>query len=321
MNLFRRNAVRFQETSDVNTTKHLSPIPSKPYPFITCFLMGGLGNQLFQIFATMAYALQYNYGYIFPYSETLKTGIERPTYWNTLFDALKSSTIDAQRGGLFDLPRYNEIRYFKYYPIPPSAAPGLLVGYFQSYKYFAPHYDKIVAALKLREKQQRVREMFFGDDDGGAVSSSHMVSMHFRIGDYAEKQDHHPVMKYEYYERALAHICTQRGDMPIVILYFCEKENNAEVASMIALLQANAQTATARIFVKVDDNISDWEQLLLMSCCDDHIIGNSTFSWWGAYLNERSDKIVCYPRAWLGPALLRDGYDIDDLVPPSWDGL
>lgn len=287
--------------------------------------MGGLGNQLFQIFATMAYALQHNYGYIFPYSETLKTGIERPTYWNTLFSELKSSTIEPFFGGLHELPRYNEIRYFKYYSIPPSAAPGMLVGYFQSYKYFATQYDKITAILKLREKQQRVRETFFGDD-AGAGAGSHMVSMHFRIGDYAQKQDYHPVMNYDYYERALEHICCARDNSradapPIVILYFCEKENNAEVAAMIAQLQANAATSTARIFVKADDNISDWEQMLLMSCCDDHIIANSTFSWWGAYLNARPDKIVCYPRAWLGEKLLRDGYDIDDLIAPDWIGL
>ena len=196
----------------------------------------------------------------------------------------------------------------------------MLVGYFQSYKYFIDKYEKIVECLKLREKQRLVREKYFGETEPGAT---HMVSMHFRIGDYAQKQDYHPVMKYEYYERALAHISTIRGssEIPIVVLYFCEKENNAEVAEMVARLQANTVTTAARIFVKADDNISDWEQMLLMSCCDDHIIANSTFSWWGAFLNERADKIVCYPRDWLGPSLLRDGYDIKDLIPDKWIGL
>jgi len=312
-----KKGVRFPEISlkkiDI---KQKCPIPSKPYPYITCFLMGGLGNQMFQIFTTIAYALENNYGYIFPYSKTLNTGIVRPTYWDTLFESIKSSTIDAIIAEFNNLPRYNEITYYKYYPIPPSAAPGILVGYFQSYKYFDNYYEQIIEHLKLKEKRHNVREKYFDDS-----YDAHMVSMHFRIGDYAQKQDYHPVMKYEYYECALNNVCSIRKniDKPIVILYFCEKENNTEVSEMIARLQINIGVKC--IFIKADDNIPDWEQMLLMSCCHDHIIANSTFSWWGAYLNEYSDKIVFYPRNWLGINLLRDGYNIHDLIPKTWIGI
>jgi hypothetical protein len=53
-------------------------------------------------------------------------------------------------------------------------------------------------------------------------------------------------------------------------------------------------------FLKVDDQIPDYDQLLIMSCCSHNIMANSTFSWWGAYLNENPAKIVCYPSVWFG---------------------
>jgi hypothetical protein len=68
-------------------------------------------------------------------------------------------------------------------------------------------------------------------------------------------------------------------------------------------------------FIKVDDAIPDWKQLLIMSCCHDNIIANSTFSWWGAYFNETPEKIVCYPDRWFGPKL---NNDVRDLFIDSW---
>ena len=57
----------------------------EPSPVISCHLMGGLGNQLFQIFTTVAYALRQRRKIVFPYSEILTTGRHRPTYWDSLW--------------------------------------------------------------------------------------------------------------------------------------------------------------------------------------------------------------------------------------------
>jgi len=52
-----------------------------------------------------------------------------------------------------------------------------------------------------------------------------------------------------------------------------------------------------------------------MSCCDDNIIANSSFSWWGAYFNDKPNKIVCYPSKWFGHNM---NNDTRDLCPSSW---
>ena len=69
-------------------------------------------------------------------------------------------------------------------------------------------------------------------------------------------------------------------------------------------------------FKKATDQLDDWEQLLLMSCCKHNIIANSSFSWWGAYFNDNNDKIVCYPSIWFGPKLADK--DTSDLFPNKW---
>jgi hypothetical protein len=68
----------------------------------------------------------------------------------------------------------------------------------------------------------------------------------------------------------------------------------------------------------VEDGMEDWQQLLLMSCCNDNIIANSSFSWWGAYFNGTIEKIVCYPDIWFGPL---NPVNTRDLFPESWQEI
>jgi hypothetical protein len=68
-------------------------------------------------------------------------------------------------------------------------------------------------------------------------------------------------------------------------------------------------------FLRASPVLEDWEQLLLMSLCKYNIIANSSFSWWGAYLNRDESKIVCYPDLWFGPA---SNNNTRDLFPDNW---
>jgi hypothetical protein len=143
--------------------------------------------------------------------------------------------------------------------------------------------------------------------------------MHFRLGDYKYKQEYHPVMPKEYYEKALTTILSNiKTNSAIRVLYFCEEEDNEYVNQMIHYLKAKTTQYTVE-FVKVDDKIEDWKQLLLMSCCNSHIIANSSYSWWGAYLCPDKSKQVCYPSKWFGAGM--GNVVVDDLFPSTWEKI
>jgi hypothetical protein len=281
---------------------------------ITIHLMGGLGNQLFQIFATIAYAIEQNQPFRFPYSETLKTGVERPTYWHSLFNNLLPYTatgaLDLQAGFL----RWQEPA-FHYTKIPdPMTQNVVLYGYYQSPKYFETYQSDIYQMIDIASKQQSIRAEF-----ARYLDAPYVISMHFRLGDYKHKQQYHPVLAKEYYQRALNHILSRirSGENPVTpvrVLFFCEAEDNAYVQSVVDDLLANSVSNVE--FVKVDDTIEDWKQMLLMSCCDSQIIANSSFSWWGAYFCTNPDRIVCYPSTWFGPAMTNT--NVEDLFPDTW---
>lgn len=307
---------------------------------LSCKLMGGLGNQLFQIFATISLALTTKKIFLFPYSDVLTTGITRRTYWYTLLDKLFTNTtwsrpeIDNSR--IFSLQQIEE-KGFEYDELVAIRVnleknPACLHGYFQSYKYFEKHYETIIQLIGLRAKQQTIREKttVFGKKENEGISKGNVVlpnesekegvwgnvvlpsvSLHFRLGDYVEKQSHHPIMSIKYYMGALTHIIDQLGSDTFRVIYFGEKDDETTIKICIQILTKKFPNLE---FIKPDLE-EDWEQMLLMSVCIHNIIANSSFSWWGAYFNQNPDKIVCYPARWFGPAL---HHDTKDLCPPSW---
>jgi hypothetical protein len=138
------------------------------------------------------------------------------------------------------------------------------------------------------------------------------ISMHFRIGDYVKIQNIHPIMAREYYNNSLDFIKKKHVTTKFNVLYFCEDNDIDEVNLIINYLQEEYPEFK---FIRADSSLEDWEQLLLMSCCNHNIIANSTFSWWGAYLNNYKNNIVCYPSTWFGPASKNI---TDDLFPVKW---
>ena len=276
---------------------------------ITIELQGGLGNQMFQIFTVISYALEHKRQFLLPYDKKDKYspgGSARPTYWDSLFDKLNGFL--TKRTIVANIFGEKSFRYDKL-PVFEIIKPTKLYGYFQSPKYFEKHYDKIIQLLDIRTKQLNIFKSEF------YIQNTHTyVSLHFRIGDYKTVQHSHfhPIQTIDYYKKAISFI-REKCDKPLNIIYFCEEEDIATVNNMIKQLKVEFSNIK---YERGGAKLADWQQMLMMSCCKHNIIANSSFSWWGAYLNTNEEKIVCYPEKWFSSKPHNDG--TVDLFPESW---
>jgi hypothetical protein len=276
---------------------------------ITCNLMGGLGNQIFQIFATISFAIKSRNTFKFLDVKQLGGGSTtiRYTFWDTFFANLKPflmkelpSNVNIVRENGFP---YNDI------PINDLLKKDVMVhGYFQSYKYFEENYSIICRIIGLgKMKDALLEKLEFSNE-----YLSSCISMHFRIGDYKNLQHFHPLTTARYYEKALQYITSKYPENEFTILYFCEDNDVDDVLETINKLIDKFPRHT---FIRGKNILEDWEQMLLMSCCHHNIIANSSFSWWSAYFNFHTDKTVCYPSVWFSDSA---NIDTRDLCPSSW---
>jgi hypothetical protein len=280
--------------------------------------MGGLGNQLFQIFTVISYAIKYKHMIKFINAEILGTGkkTKRKTYWNDFLFRLSGFLMDEYPH--FDII-YKEEK-FSFEEIPQGYLKEtrntniLLHGYFQSYKYFHKNYYLIIRMLNIAEVRLDVLEEVLKNYHTNEFLKN-CISMHFRLGDYKKLSEYHPIMSTEYYKKSLEHIIEKLDYTPNV-LYFCEDQDIEDVNKTIQLLKNDFPTVE---FERASNQLDDWKQMLLMSCCNHNIIANSSFSWWGAYLNENTKKIVCYPSNWFGPKM--ENTDTTDLFLPEWNKI
>ena len=278
--------------------------------FITAHIMGGLGNQLFQIFAALNVSLKHKMPFYFEQSDVDRTpGITyRPYYWDNFLKTL-SPFVKPPLGQVI----YREQSH-KYNHIQTAIFPNenvKLYGYFQSYKYFQESQDKIYKLIKLREQQQVVRYRF------PAGFFDNCVSMHFRIGDYRHLQQHHPIQTFEYYNAALTQLIkdTKKDDWTVCLFYeLKDKPDVDKIKEGVANRFKNIE------FIDIDHQMADWEQMLTMSLCQHNIIANSTFSWWGAYFNPGNNNVY-YPSQWFGPGQGNKNQELDDLFPDIWTSI
>jgi hypothetical protein len=264
---------------------------------------GGLGNQLFQIFTAIAYALQENDNFNFFYYKNIGC---RETYWDSLLIHLKKYTNTTNNVNVMTITEKD----FSYNKLPnPFFKNILLNGYFQSYKYFEDYKKEILEMIHFQNHINRKKIIF----DSLINSNNPTISIHFRIGDYIHLPKHYHILKYEYYFKALTHLIFQLNNIPLNVLYFCEEKDVEKVNIIINQLKENLSNIR---FIQCPFHFKDWEQMLFMTCCHHNIIANSTFSWWGAYLNQNKNKIICYPSLWFGEE--NKHLDIKDLFPDNW---
>jgi hypothetical protein len=177
-----------------------------------------------------------------------------------------------------------------------------LSGYWQSYGYaeaIAPQIRKEFRLLDpARGNNQRLLEQI------GAASVS--VSIHVRRGDYTLAAEGNIALPLDYYYRAIDHIL-QRFEDPVFFIF----------SDDIDFARENLPSGIREVFVEGNDDFCSQEDLRLMAACQHHIIANSSFSWWGAWLNPSFEKVVVAPRHWL----LSEESAYPDLLPPRWHAI
>ena len=272
-------------------------------------IMGGLGNQLFQIFTGISYAIDNKTSFKIKFNKSDSVspvdGIsKRPTYWDNFFKSIKNFTYTH----LPRLPVFRENECFSYNKIPSIPQDIILFGYYQSYLYFNNNESLIKRLLNIDKNREIIK-----NEHKDFFKNKKPISMHFRIGDYAKATHVHPILDIEYYRQALKILSKKIPNLSrdYYILYFFEPIDKDVVYEKIKLLQ---REFTDIEFLPCNENIEDWKQMLLMSNCSHNILANSTFSWWGAYLNNNPDKVVIYPNKWINTH-----NRLNDLFPKEWN--
>lgn len=304
---------------------------------ITTNIIGGLGNQTFQIFNAISYAIDNNCQFVFPSQNILYAGVNttlRNAYWDTLFYKLQPF-LKEEKDIHYDIKLYenndssythflsinNLINYIKENnKILLTSVSVHFTGYFQSYKYFQHNYNKILELLDFNKQREEILKYIFKENDL-IYFLNNSISLHFRIGDFVKYTNSHIILSDQYYVDAIATIidktnqddCTKKYN----IIYFCEKEDIDTVCKRIEnikklLWERNIYNF---IFIKSPSFLTDWQEMLFMSKCKHNIMANSSFSWWGSYLNDNPDKIVCYSSVYYSKNYNKK---TEDLFPENW---
>jgi len=303
---------------DIQTTQELHLKDN----FITCMLLGGLGNQIFQIFATISYAIDNDRKFTFPNHKELEHGegmTARYTYWDTFLHKLQSYLNNEE--DIHCHIRFMESLYGTYYKFPKletihNNKNVSLFGYFQSYKYFEHNYNKITELIDLKNQKQEILNTFNLIHNDFFENT---ISLHFRISDYVNTQNYFLLLDDEYYINSLQTII-KNNDTQYRVIYFCEEQDTQLVTSRIEniIKILNSRGIHNCVFCKSPSMMEDWQQMLLMSLCSHNIIANSSFSWWGAYFNENKNKIVCYPSQYYAKGVNKN---TSDLYPENWSKI
>jgi hypothetical protein len=162
-------------------------------------------------------------------------------------------------------------------------------GYFQNEKYFIDFEDEIRKIFLFREDVKKLTRIKIKKDS---------VSVHVRRGDYVNYPDHHPVQSLEYYIKAIE---------------TSGKKNVYVFSDDAQWCRENLELPKNNIFFVDEQN--PYVSLYLMTQCDDNVISNSSFGWWGAWLNRNPNKKVIGPSLWFGSSMDKD---TSDILPPLW---
>lgn len=298
-------------------------LPSAPVPpfMVISKITSGLGNQLFQYALGRHLAIQNNTRLWFDlryYHQTYETDtvrhfkLDRFQIDYNLLDhspwlyVSKATRLLPGRSlrPLFDTRKEQQ---FHLDPTVPLAKGSFITldGFWQSEGYFKPS----EAIIRRELTFQRTAGPDFEAFRRQIVAVEVPVSVHIRRGDYVnhpEFSQSFGALGLAYYEAALSRITEKNPDSTLFV--FSDDPN---------WVRQNMLFEQPHVFVTNSGPDADVDDLELMSLCHHHIIANSSFSWWGAWLNPRPNKLVIAPRQWFR----NKPWDTKDLTPREWTRL
>jgi hypothetical protein len=267
-------------------------------------LKGGLGNILYIISTLYSLSIDNNEEfYVTDYTETCTRRTEESMWLNTMFKKVKK--VRMRPKGIKFL--YRE-KGFEYKKIPYR--PNLQIeGYFQSSKHF-DHNKKQIVEMITEYKNEISKKL-----DSKFDSDKKKISIHIRRTDYIKLQHAHFVQTEAYYEKALGNLRRKLGFKNI-------KKLNEEYQFVIFSDDIEWCKTKCNLFKNIDDilfmeNNTAIEDIYLMSMCNHHIIANSTFSWWGSYIDMKENSITIAPYRWFTKGYMKEG-EWNDIYCKNW---
>lgn len=260
---------------------------------------GNLGNAMFQYAAVLGIADKTGYEPVYDFNAT-GTTVTLHKHFN-LTKAKHKSWTDQVHG----IGRIWKEPYFHFcedaFKIPDNTG---IQGYFQSEKYFSHIADRIKSEFKFNEDMiNNCKEKM---NDLKSLGKT-VIGIHVRLGDYTQLPNVFvQLLQTDYYNRAFQLIEQEvQGDKMYVVF--------SDNISMCKNVFRGANFAFA-------ENGTPIQDMCMMSLCDHVITANSSFSWWGAWLNDSADKKVIAPRGWFvdNP---QNQKDTKDLYCPGWTVL
>lgn len=257
--------------------------------------MGRLANQMFQYASLKGIARNVGVDFCIPYyKEAVDDGIGNMLR-SELFDSFDLNvSVGLLNNG--HAPVVQE-RFFHFDEELFSMCPDhvSLQGYFQTEKYFKHIEDEIREDFIFNDSiLGPCKEMISGVENP--------ISLHVRRTDYVSNSVNHPPCTLEYYDAALKHF---------------EEDRNVIVFSDDPSWCQQQELFSDDRFM-ISENTDNRIDLCLMSLCDDFIIANSSFSWWGAWLSRNKNKKVIAPSQWFGKTGYTKDHNTKDLIPHGW---
>jgi len=286
--------------------------------------ISGLGNQLFQYAAGLYFARRYGASLRMAVDSTqnrVSHGYPRPfllSHFNipipmhpltaterVLFSEKKSirplaNLYKRYRGiQIFAEPVSRRYTFIEDVPLQRSVRLLYLAGYWQAHGMV----DAVASELR-RDLQFRSPPDGRNLESIAEIKETHnSVSLHMRRGDFTLAAEGNIALPLSYYADAIRYFQARLGE-PTFFVFSDDP----------AFARKNLPGDAQAIFVDHNDDSTSYEDIRLMSACRHHIIANSSFSWWGAWLNSRPDKLVYAPRYWQ----LNAGSYYPGLFPPDW---